>query len=319
MARLTIHNLVPSEEPFAIFIDEREVFWTEQEVPNRFHLRIEQKRLASQKEGVGEFYSKLAMLPIRGSVSFGKEALSADYAVWEADCDLYKSGELSIELVNNEGIVLFDVESDDITFWNVTSERKSKPKAKQRQLLMMLPFVLLICGGMVYLVIKIGESFAKSISIQSFSPTTRWGVRIIILMYAAFFMVGAGYFVYSLLEGLRPSRPRSEQKQLRKAKVAFAVTWVIAGLCLLVAIAMILLPVFFDIKNDILLLLFMCAPLVIGWAFISGKLQDRLKYTRGELAEAKTKLRKAELWMFGALGVVFLLEVVLVVIWGNRA
>ncbi len=304
MARLILHNQVPNDERYTVYIDGMAYALSEAEVPEHFHLKLEQFRTAADAgETKGFFKQLLAGLALGGRSEWGREMESPDRAVWEADLEVQGDGELWISLQNTDGQILFHVDADNAAVWNERSERVVDPKAKRRWILMLLPLLLIMGAVCITLIVLVWTTMGD------LNEELRWIKPVLLTVFTVLpitAMVLVSRFLIGRLDPEKNAVRNKKENLIRRARVLTRVTRIAAVLFFLTAVSMVLLPLLWGI-DDVFFLPFPCAALFILVMWFVVNVTDDLPYLKGEEAEEGNRLKKSRNWMIAGFAIVILL------------
>ena len=290
MAKLILHNQVPDDERYTVYIDGMECAFSEVEVPERFHLKLEQFRTAADSAETGGYFKQLlASLAFGGRSEWGREMESPYRAVWEADLELLGDGELWISLQNTDGQILFHVDADNAAVWNERSERVVDPKAKLRWILMLLPLLLFMGAVCITLIVLVWTTMGD------FDEEIRWMKPVLLTVFTVLPITAIVLVSRFLIERLNPEKKAARNKKeklIHRARILTVMTRIATIIFFLVAVSMVLLPLLWGI-DDVFFLPFPCAALFILVMWFVVNVTDDLPYVKGEEAEAGNRLRKS--------------------------
>lgn len=144
MPVLNIRNKLPAGEKYLLFIDGVQQVGTTLAVPETFCMRIEQYRISCSKKDTAETLgTMLTVLAVGGRASWGNEASSPYFAVWEGICQMSQDGEIELWL-HEEGVNVNFVPWSGTVSFEVTEDRTGgrDPSQVGRWALMMAPLLL---------------------------------------------------------------------------------------------------------------------------------------------------------------------------------
>ncbi len=288
MNKITLSIDIPKGEAITVYVDGKPCEAPSFTVNCKFRLRLEQYRLSavegSEKKN---FLMMLAMLFARGGrITYGSEVSTPDRAVWEAECEALADGEIRISLARqNDGNVLFDVVSDQVTFSDTTSERVVGSEEKRRWLGYILPLAIPMSLFAIAMIVLIW------VGTQDSEPGFMTDLtRIIFTVLPAFVIV---YIWFMTLKPLiAAKKPYDEEKQTRRYEIMATVLNILAAIYAAVAAAILLLPAIWSI-DWFFISPMPCALVFIIVIAIAQNMNDNAGFERGGAKEAAEKMKRA--------------------------
>ncbi|GEM_PF-2596770 len=316
MHKLTIINELPYGEHFTAYIDGKVCTGDAFEAPDKFMLRLEQYRVSSANNGdVSPVRKVLSAFSFGGRSQKGAAVSTPDKAVWEAECETDRDGELTVSLaINKEGQVLFNVASDSVKICEPKSERVAEPGDKRRWLGMMIPFAVI---STVFLSVMFFSMLLTDTSSDTYPSHSSILLKVLSLIPALMI----AFIWYKVIKVYRISgKPANdaEGRRARRYKIMTVVFYVESALFYAVATAILLLPLIWGI-NRIIVAAFPCVGLAVFTMILSGFIESIAEYETGGAKEAAQKLTKAKMQVFYALLTVFAALIALFVAKGGES